>query len=81
MGEVFLAHDLTLDRPVALKILPEAFAAELVNLMPAEDGKRVMQQAEITVRVASPTWSSGYTRDRVGVSRPRRSSRLTSHAS
>ena len=47
MGEVWLARDTTLDRDVAVKILPEALSNKLCSLMPHVD--RLCMVAEMTL--------------------------------
>ena len=48
MGEVFLAHDLTLDRPVALKILPAEMASDRQRI------GRFMQEAKAASALNHP---------------------------
>jgi serine/threonine protein kinase len=48
MGEVFLARDTRLDRLVALKVLPEAFAADEQRL------RRFLQEAKVTSALKHP---------------------------
>ncbi|HYW45074.1 MAG TPA: serine/threonine-protein kinase [Bryobacteraceae bacterium] len=48
MGEVYLARDTRLDRLVALKVLPEAFAADEQRL------KRFLQEAKVTSSLKHP---------------------------
>jgi Tol biopolymer transport system component len=48
MGEVYLARDTRLDRLVALKVLPEAFAADELRL------RRFLQEAKVTSALKHP---------------------------
>lgn len=48
MGEVFLAHDLTLDRPVALKILPAEVASDKQRM------RRFLQEAKTASALNQP---------------------------
>ncbi|HEV7556081.1 MAG TPA: serine/threonine-protein kinase, partial [Kofleriaceae bacterium] len=48
MGEVYLATDLALDRPVAIKVLPEALARE------ASKRDRLVREARAQARVVHP---------------------------
>jgi hypothetical protein len=48
MGEVYLATDLALDRPVAIKVLPEEMAAR------ADRRERLVREARAQARIAHP---------------------------
>ena len=48
MGEVYLAHDLSLDRQVALKLLPETYRDD------AESRRRILQEARAAAAIDHP---------------------------
>src|SRR6266571_546637 len=60
MGEVYQARDTTLDRDVALKILPPAFAADPDRLA------RLEREAKLLASLNHPNIAAVYSLERIG---------------
>ena len=56
MGEVYRAHDTTLDRDVAIKVLPEAFASDPERLARFEREAKVLARGRA---VRDADWTAG----------------------
>ena len=59
MGEVYRARDTNLNREVALKVLPEAFARDIDRMARFQREAQVLASLGMTVQTVSPNVGSG----------------------
>jgi eukaryotic-like serine/threonine-protein kinase len=59
MGEVYRARDTNLNREVALKVLPEAFARDADRMARFQREAQVLASLRMTVQTVSPNVGSG----------------------